>query len=108
MGTVEPLVFLDRAGDGRYQVGEDEPLADVQLLVNGYPAPAAQTRGDGRVWLGGLSVGEPIRLSVDSASLPDAFLAPRRLRSSSSLARAEPSGSRFRSSKPGRSPALRN
>lgn len=76
MGAVEPFVFRDRAGDGRYQVGEDEPLADGQLLVNGYPAPAAQTRGDGRVWLGGLSVGEPIRLAVDSASLPDAFLAP--------------------------------
>lgn len=76
MGTVEPFVFLDRAGDGRYQEGEDEPLGDVQLLVNGYPAPAAVTTGEGRAWLTGLSVGEPIRLAVDSASLPDAFLTP--------------------------------
>lgn len=78
MGAVEPFVFLDRAGDGRYQAGEDEPLPDVQLLVNGYPAPAARTADDGRAWLAGLSVGEPIRLGVDSDSLPDAFLAPSR------------------------------
>ncbi len=38
--------------------------------------PRRRPGGDGRVWLGGLSVGEPIRLAVDSASLPDAFLAP--------------------------------
>lgn len=76
MGAIEPFVFLDRAGDGRYQAGEDEPLADVQLLVNGYPAPNAMTTRDGRAWLAGLSVGEPIRLAVDTASLPDAFLAP--------------------------------
>lgn len=76
MGAVEPFVFFDRDGDGRYQAGADEPLAEVQLLVNGYPAPEALTRADGRAWLPGLSVGEPIRLAVDPASLPDAFLAP--------------------------------
>lgn len=76
MGAIEPFVFRDRAGDGHYQADEDEPLTDVQLLVNGYPAPMAVTAGDGRAWLAGLSVGEPIRLGVDPASLPDAFLAP--------------------------------
>lgn len=78
LGAVEPFVFLDRAGDGRYQAGEDEPLPDVQLLVNGYPTPNATTTADGRAWLAGLSVGEPIRVGVDSDSLPDAFLAPSR------------------------------
>lgn len=78
MGAVEPFVFLDRAGDGHYQAGEDEPLPDVQLLINGYPATDAITTGEGRAWLAGLSVGEPIRLAVDPASLPDAFLAPSR------------------------------
>lgn len=78
MGALEPFVFLDRGGDGRYQAGVDEPLADVQLLINQYPAPAARTDADGRVWLAGLAPGEPVRLGVDPSSLPDAFLTPAR------------------------------
>lgn len=78
MGAIEPFVFLDRGGDGHYQAGVDEPLADVQLLVNRYPAPAARTDAEGRAWLTGLAPGEPVRLGVDASSLPDAFLAPAR------------------------------
>lgn len=76
LGAVEPLVFLDHDGDGQYQPGVDEPLPDVQLLVNRYPAAHARTDGAGRAWLSGLQPGEPVRLAVDPASLPDAFLTP--------------------------------
>src|SRR5690606_8725308 len=77
-GAIEPFVFLDRGGDGRYQAGIDEPLADVQLLGNHSPAPVARTGADGRAWLTGLAAGEPVRLAVDPSSLPDAFLTPAR------------------------------
>lgn len=78
LGALEPFVYLDRAGDGRYQAGVDEPLADVQLLVNGYPAPSARTDARGRAWLAGAAPGQPVSLGVDLASLPDAFLVPAR------------------------------
>lgn len=78
MGALEPFVFLDRDGDGIYRDGVDEPLPDVQLLVNNYPAPTARTDAGGRAWLTGLPPGEPVRLAVDLGSLPDAFLAPAR------------------------------
>lgn len=78
LGAVEPFVFLDRAGDGRYQAGVDQPLPDVQLLVNRYPDPGARTDDAGRAWVAGGAPGQPLRLGVDLASLPDVFLVPAR------------------------------
>ena len=78
LGAIEPFVFLDRAADGRYQPGVDEPLPGVQLLVNRYPDPAARTDAAGRAWVAGAAPGQPVRLGVDVASLPDAFLVPAR------------------------------
>ena len=76
MGALEPFVFLDRGGDGRYQPGVDRVLSDVQLLVNSYPLPAARTAADGRAWIPAPPAGQTMTVGVETGSLPDAFFVP--------------------------------
>ncbi len=73
-GHVSARVYRDRNGSGTFDEG-DEPLSGVAFRA-GRRKLEGRSGADGRVLLSGLPVGEPVEITVDSASLEDSTLAP--------------------------------
>lgn len=71
-GAIAAHVFRDLDGDGAFTTGVDEPLKGVQFRAGRSRKPQA-TNEDGRAYITGLEVFEPIIFEVDQGSLEDPF-----------------------------------
>jgi hypothetical protein len=86
-GGVTGRVFLDANGNGAFDA-EDQPLVGVQVVV-GHTATLSDSTGAYRVW--DLLPFEPLRVTVDSATIPSPLWVPV-----FGAAMVEPSPNRYR------------
>ena len=86
-GGVTGRVFLDANGNGVYDA-DDQPLAGVQVVV-GYLVTHSDSSGAYRAW--DLLPFEPVRVTVDSATIPSPLWVPV-----IGTASVEPSPNRYR------------
>ncbi|MES2741462.1 MAG: carboxypeptidase-like regulatory domain-containing protein [Pseudomonadota bacterium] len=67
-------VFLDKNNNGSMD-GDDEPLRDIGLIVNGARRPQ-RTDGAGLAYLSGLPIKQNLDIALDRATLEDPYWAP--------------------------------
>ena len=75
VGQAVVTVYRDEDGDGVRDAGE-EPVEGVEI-EGGYGVDARVTNGAGRVIVDGLRPFIPVRLAIESDTLPDATLMPK-------------------------------
>ncbi len=68
-------VFLDKNNNGVMD-GDDEPLPDIGVMVNGARRPQ-RTDGAGLAYLSGLPIKQNLDIALDRATLEDPYWAPR-------------------------------